>query len=130
VGAICYGVSIALFVLAMRGLGAARTGTLFASAPFIGAIISIVFLRDIPNYTFLIALSLLLAGVFIQLNEKHSHIHIHYKLIHEHSHSHDTHHEHRHPDISRHNHPHVHEVIQHDHEHAPDLHHRHDHSDI
>ncbi|MBA4420124.1 MAG: EamA family transporter [Anaerolinea sp.] len=127
VGAVCYGVSIALFVLAMRGLGAARTGTLFASAPFIGALLSLLILRETPGLSFYLATPLMLVGVIVLLVEDHAHLHTHEFLEHEHAHVHDAHHPHSHGVIHHHNHPHRHETNTHSHNHAPDLHHRHKH---
>lgn len=129
VGAFCYGASIALFVLAMRGLGAARTGTLFASAPFIGALLSLLILRETPGLSFYLATPLMLIGVIVLLVEDHAHLHTHEILVHEHAHIHDAHHSHGHGARHRHNHPHQHEAFTHSHDHAPDLHHRHKHSD-
>lgn len=129
-GSLSYGASIGLFVLALRGLGAARTGTLFASAPFIGAVLSFLIFRDSPSTAFWISIPLMVAGVSLLLLEEHEHLHIHEAFDHEHSHRHDTHHRHGHPGSAadnRHSHPHRHEETEHAHVHAPDLHHRHSH---
>ena len=46
VGFLGYGVSLALFVMALRDLGTARTGAYFSTAPFIGAVVAVMFLRE------------------------------------------------------------------------------------
>ncbi len=134
VGAICYGLSIQLFILALRGLGAARTGALFGIAPFVGTALSLLLLRDTPQALFWMALPVMLLGAWLMLTEDHRHQHIHESLEHTHAHSHpDEHHIHAHPieeaKASRtHAHAHWHEELAHSHTHAPDLHHRHLHA--
>ena len=127
VGFLTYGVSIVLFVLALRDLGAARTGAYFAVAPFIGSVASLLIFREVPGTGFFIALLLFLAGVVLLVSEQHIHRHLHERLLHTHRHRHDDHHVHPHPgeDIDGHIHEHVHKPIDHEHNHAPDIHHRH-----
>jgi len=133
VGSLCYGVSIALFVLAMRNLGAARTGALFATAPFVGAALSFVLLREQPTSLFFGSLPLMILGAALMLSESHVHHHSHELEGHDHSHSHpDIHHSHYHGSLSpeearTHAHWHTHPLVVHVHAHAPDLHHRHSH---
>jgi drug/metabolite transporter (DMT)-like permease len=126
-----YGVSIALFIYAMRGLGAARTGALFATAPFIGTALSIAIFRDRPNLQFLVALPVMVAGAVLLLGEHHAHRHVHQPLEHEHRHRHDDHHhDHAHESglaTVEHAHRHVHSPVEHEHPHLPDEHHRHGH---
>jgi drug/metabolite transporter (DMT)-like permease len=126
-----YGVSIALFIYAMRGLGAARTGALFATAPFIGAAVSFAIFRERLNLQFLIALPVMVAGAVLLLGEHHAHRHVHDRLEHEHRHRHDDrHHGHAHKPGSEaieHAHRHVHSPAEHEHPHLPDEHHRHGH---
>jgi drug/metabolite transporter (DMT)-like permease len=134
VGSLCYGASISLFVLALRNLGAARTGTLFATAPFVGVLLSFLFLREILTLQFLLSLPLMLLGTWFLLTEDHGHAHTHERLLHEHCHQHnDQHHEHNHIDdqlapypVEEHSHWHRHDN-NHSHDHVPDIHHRHDH---
>ncbi|MDD4308679.1 MAG: DMT family transporter [Thermoplasmata archaeon] len=130
-GLCCYGLSIVLFLRALRGLGAARTGAYFAAAPFIGAALSLIIFRGPPGPQFLLSLPLLLAGAWLLSSERHGHAHAHERLEHDHAHDHaDGHHGHAHPDGAgrgTHAHPHVHQSAVHDHPHSPDLHHRHDH---
>jgi drug/metabolite transporter (DMT)-like permease len=132
-GCFSYGLSIVLFVLAMRNLGSARTSAFFATSPFIGAILAFILYQDVPNSMFIIALPIMILGTFFLLKEDHNHKHIHQHLIHEHRHCHnDNHHNHTHlhgeiPQSGYHSHVHEHEELMHDHPHAPDIHHRHTH---
>jgi drug/metabolite transporter (DMT)-like permease len=132
-GSISYGISIQLFIVAMRSMGAARTSTLFGTAPFVGVILSLVLLRENPQTLFWAALPFMVAGAWLMLSENHAHHHIHEQTVHNHRHSHpDMHHEHGEqegvPLVSgSHTHEHVHEALEHEHPHAPDLHHRHEH---
>jgi hypothetical protein len=131
IGFVGYGVSLVLFVLALRHLGAARTGAYFSTAPFIGAVLSVALLGE-PITTQLALAGLLMAiGLYLHLAERHEHEHTHDALDHEHRHVHDEHHRHRHgpgdPAGEPHTHRHVHLPIVHKHPHYPDLHHRHGH---
>jgi len=131
-GSVSYGISIVLFVRALRHLGAARTGALFGMAPFIGAAISLVVFRDLPTLSFFLSLPLLGIGAGILFSERHRHPHAHQLLMHTHAHTHDDgHHEHTHareiPLDHQHSHQHVHVPTTHTHSHRPDIHHRHAH---
>jgi len=131
IGFFGYGVSLVLFVLALRHLGTARTGAYFATAPFIGALLAITVLME-PISARLVAAALLMAiGLWLHFTESHEHRHRHLPEDHEHLHSHDLHHEHQHgrtdPPGEPHTHRHAHEPILHAHPHYPDLHHRHRH---
>jgi drug/metabolite transporter (DMT)-like permease len=132
IGFLGYGVSLALFVLALRGLGSARTGAYFSTAPFIGAAVAIGLLHEPTTPLFWIAAICMLAGVWLHLSERHDHEHTHEALLHSHAHIHDEHHQHLHdfPWDGRepHTHEHRHEPIRHSHPHYPDIHHRHEHS--
>ncbi len=123
------GVSLVLFVLALRHLGTARTGAYFSLAPFIGALVAIVVLQESVTLQLLFAGALMAAGLGLHLTENHVHIHAHEALEHEHSHVHDDHHQHAHdgPVLEPHTHWHKHEPMRHSHAHYPDLHHRHGH---
>ena len=129
-GFFAYGVSLALFVLALRYIGTARTGAYFSVAPFAGAAFSIVLLREAITVRFLSAAVLMVIGVWLHLTERHEHEHIHEAMEHEHRHSHDEHHQH-HDDpallAQSHTHVHRHERLRHGHSHYPDIHHRHEH---
>lgn len=131
VGFFGYGVSLTLFVLALRHIGTARTGAYFSIAPFVGAVISILFLGDMLTVSFGVATVFMGLGVWLHLTERHKHAHRHDPMEHEHLHSHDTHHQHAHgptdPPGEPHLHRHRHEELVHSHPHFPDIHHRHDH---
>ncbi|MBC7869586.1 MAG: DMT family transporter [Chitinophagaceae bacterium] len=131
-GSISYGLSIVLFIRAMRGLGAARTSALFGTAPLAGVGLSFLLFRETPGNLFLVALPLMVVAAVLLLREQHSHRHIHEAVNHEHRHRHDDgHHNHDHPEmVSRnltHSHIHTHEPMEHEHPHLPDIHHRHAH---
>lgn len=131
VGLFGYGVSLVLFVLALRRVGAARTGAYFSTAPFIGAIASILFLGDAITVKLLFAGALMGFGLYLHLAERHQHAHEHEPMEHEHAHLHDEHHQHEHgaedPSGAPHSHRHKHARLAHSHPHYPDLHHRHEH---
>lgn len=77
VGFLGYGVSLVLFVLALRGLGNARVGACFSTPPFLGAVISILILGESVSLLFLFAAALMAIGVWIYLTENHAHEHQH-----------------------------------------------------
>ncbi len=130
-GLFSYGLSLVLFVVALRELGTARTGAYFSVAPFAGALIAIVILEEPVTIPLAAAGVLMALGVWQHLKERHEHQHAHVPIEHEHEHTHDAHHQHAHaeslaPD-ERHRHWHRHERMTHKHPHYPDAHHRHDH---
>jgi drug/metabolite transporter (DMT)-like permease len=131
IGLAGYGISLVLFVLALRDLGTARTGAYFSTAPFVGASLSLWLLHESPGLGFWIAGALMALGVWLHVTERHSHEHVHEALEHDHTHVHDEHHRHAHDfpwdGTEPHAHPHVHEPLTHTHAHYPDLHHRHRH---
>jgi len=131
IGLFGYGVSLALFVLALRGLGAARAGAYFSTAPFLGALIAIAALHESATAGFWLAALLMFAGVALHLTERHVHRHAHQVLDHSHPHSHDAHHQHEHgfswDGVEPHSHVHHHQALTHEHAHFPDVHHRHEH---
>jgi drug/metabolite transporter (DMT)-like permease len=130
VGFLGYGVSLALFVVALRHLGTARTGAYFSVAPFFGAALALA-LGEPAGAAFWIAAALMAAGVWLHVTEVHEHEHTHEALVHAHPHVHDEHHRHEHDFAwdgrEPHVHPHRHEPLVHSHRHYPDLHHRHEH---
>jgi len=132
IGFVGYGVSLVLFVLGLRHLGAARTGAYFATAPFIGALVAIALLGDPVTMQLIIAGLLMAIGLYLHLAETHEHEHRHEAFEHEHRHTHDEHHRHEHmpgdPAGEPHTHRHRHIPLVHKHPHYPDLHHRHPHS--
>ena len=131
VGFLGYGVSLALFIVAMRHLGTARTGAYFSVAPFFGAALSLLLLGEQTSAFFWSAALLMAFGVWLHATERHEHEHAHEPMEHTHLHVHDQHHRHAHeagwdgqePHVHRHRHP----RHTHSHPHYPDLHHRHDH---
>lgn len=131
VGLASYGLSLVLFVLALRALGTARTGAYFSTAPFIGAILAIAIHPQVPGVAFLLAAALMAVGVWLHVTEHHEHEHRHEPEAHEHSHVHDVHHQHVHDfawdGTEPHQHPHRHDVLTHTHPHFPDVAHRHEH---
>lgn len=131
VGLASYGLSLVLFVLALRALGTARTGAYFSTAPFIGAILAIAMYPQMPSIAFLLAAALMAVGVWLHVTEHHEHEHRHELEAHEHSHVHDAHHKHVHEfawdGTEPHQHPHRHDVLTHTHPHFPDVAHRHQH---
>ncbi|PNG25423.1 DMT family transporter [Methylocella silvestris] len=129
VGFLAIGVSLVAFILALRHLGAARTGAYFALAPFIGALLAVLLLHEPLTAKLLVAGLLMGAGLWLHLSERHAHEHTHEPLDHEHAHVHDAHHSHSHdePVSEPHSHRHSHTPLTHAHPHYPDLHHRHRH---
>jgi drug/metabolite transporter (DMT)-like permease len=131
IGFFGYGVSLVLFVRALRYLGAARTSAYFSTAPFIGALLAVLFFSEPATMTLAAAAVLMAAGVYLHLEETHNHAHSHDAMEHEHQHRHDAHHQHEHsaldPAGEPHAHRHSHAPMKHAHRHYPDLHHRHHH---
>ncbi|MEO5695402.1 MAG: DMT family transporter [Usitatibacter sp.] len=130
-GFFSYGVSLVLFVVALRELGTARTGAYFSTAPFAGAVLALVLLGEPITVQLAVAGALMAAGIWLHLTERHVHTHEHEALDHDHEHEHDEHHRHTHgsPVLpgERHSHRHLHEPSRHSHPHYPDSHHLHEH---
>lgn len=105
VGLFGYGASLVLFVLALRGLGAARSGAYFSTAPFIGAAVAMVLLGESTSPAFWLAAALMGVGVWLHLTERHEHEHTHEAS----------------------GQPPRHAPITHSHPHFPDIDHRHGH---
>lgn len=131
VGLLGYGISLVLFVIALRGLGSARTGAYFSTAPFIGAAIAILAFGEDASWMFWLAAVLMGAGVWLHLTERHEHLHTHEPITHTHRHVHDEHHQHTHDfdwdGREPHTHEHTHAPLTHSHPHYPDIHHQHRH---
>jgi drug/metabolite transporter (DMT)-like permease len=135
-GALGYGASLALYLRAQRAIGAARTGSIFATAPFVGAAIAWALGERAPLASSIGAGALFVVGLWLHLTEAHGHEHTHEAVEHSHAHSHDDqHHQHQHPqgatvvgsDADEHTHAHQHDRETHSHPHGLDLHHRHRH---
>jgi drug/metabolite transporter (DMT)-like permease len=131
VGFFGYGVSLVLFVVALRHLGSARTSAYFSTAPFFGATAAILAFGDPITLPLVIAGALMGLGVWLHVSERHQHIHEHEPITHSHAHTHDEHHQHAHgpedPPGEPHMHMHRHAALAHTHPHMPDMHHRHRH---
>lgn len=130
IGATGYGLSLRFYLLAQRAFGAARTGSVFAFAPFIGAAVAFGLGERSAGSLMALGGAFMLGGVLLHLAESHGHEHTHEALEHEHAHSHDDgHHLHTHAVMptGSHSHRHTHEPITHSHPHAPDAHHQHRH---
>jgi drug/metabolite transporter (DMT)-like permease len=126
-----YGISLVLFVLALRHLGSARTGAYFSTAPWIGAVLGVAMFGEAVTWQLASAAMLMGVGTALHLLERHEHEHAHEAIEHEHAHVHDEHHRHAHaandPTGEPHAHRHRHAAMVHRHPHYPDLHHRHPH---
>jgi drug/metabolite transporter (DMT)-like permease len=81
VGMLGYGASLALFVLALRHLGTARTGAYFSTAPFFGAAIAVLVLGEPLTTQLLVAAALMAVGVWLHVTEHHEHVHVHDPLV-------------------------------------------------
>lgn len=114
-GFVSYGLSIFLYVRAQRVLGAAKTSAYYAVAPFVGAFLSFVFLKEQLSWKYLTALAVMIAGsalvVVDTLIRQHAHQHVHtfththdgsthtHTVVHTHEHNHyvtDSKHGHHH----------------------------------
>ncbi len=130
-GLVSYGVSLGLFVLALRELGAARASAYFSVAPFFGAALAVIMQIDQVTVRLVGAGLLMAAGVWLHVSERHAHAHSHEAMRHTHTHVHDEHHHHSHDETSADSQPHTHEhehaPMTHAHPHYPDVHHRHPH---
>jgi drug/metabolite transporter (DMT)-like permease len=122
-GFFSYGLSLMLFIIALRHLGTSRTGAYFSVAPFIGALLAILFLGESASWLFWCALCLMALGVWLHLTENHEHIHTHEELWHKHNFPHDSAHEIKTEHDKLHHHP----QLEHSHAHYPDSEHLHRH---
>lgn len=125
-GALGYGLSLRAYLAAQTRIGAARTGSVFAVAPFAAAIASAVAAWDAPPLALYVAAAPIALGVWLHATERHAHLHRHAPVVHEHRHVHDDgHHDHVHdpPFIGEHSHPHEHGAVEHEHPHDDEAHH-------
>ena len=126
-----YGVSLSVYIAALRALGTARTAAYYSISPFIGAVISLAMFGEPVTMSLIAAGALMAIGLYLHLAERHEHAHTHEAIEHEHRHVHDLHHHHAHgrgdPAGEPHTHVHAHGRLVHRHQHYPDLHHRHSH---
>jgi drug/metabolite transporter (DMT)-like permease len=134
-GALSYGVSITLYVIAAQAIGATRAQVLFASAPLFGVGLAALWLGEPVTMLQALAAAVLALSVALVMRDRHAHTHAHEALAHVHWHRHDDgHHRHAHDSgagrsAGAHSHWHVHETLRHAHPHWPDLHHRHGHGE-
>jgi drug/metabolite transporter (DMT)-like permease len=130
-GFLGYGLSLVMYIVALRELGTARAGAYFATAPFIGAAVAIFMSGQSGDVGFWLAAVCMGVGVWLHVTESHEHVHLHEPLTHSHSHTHDDHHGHAHEfdwkGDEPHTHEHKHGRLRHGHAHYPDIHHRHGH---
>jgi hypothetical protein len=96
IGFVGYGVSLVLFVHALRHLGTARTGAYFSTAPFAGTSLAFAIGQCQLDWAFCAAGILMLIGVWLHVTERHEHQHVDDPVEHEHLHYHDEHHRHAH----------------------------------
>ena len=130
VGAIGYGMSLRLYLEAQTRIGAGRTASVFALAPFVGAFVAWLLGDRALGWGGALSVPFFAMGAYLHLTERHRHAHRHEVLEHAHAHRHDDgHHLHSHvpPVLGEHTHSHRHEPLEHSHDHAPDLHHQHQH---
>jgi len=130
IGALSYGLSLVLFVYALRKIGASRAGIYFANGPFIGMVCAVILLREHPPALHWMAGVVMFLGLQILYREHHEHEHTHEVITHTHRHIHDEHHQHAHDGSEGpepHEHLHTHAPLTHSHAHFPDIHHRHKH---
>lgn len=131
IGFLGYGLSLVLFIVALRQLGTARTGAYFATAPFIGAVVALLLYGQPAESAFWAAAICMGLGVWLHITEDHVHEHVHESMAHSHAHTHDEHHQHEHSfdwdGNEPHTHAHAHGLLRHRHAHFPDIHHRHGH---
>lgn len=131
IGFMGYGLSLVLFIVALRQLGTARTGAYFATAPFIGAAVALVLYGQPAESAFWVGAVCMALGVWLHVTEEHVHEHVHEPMSHSHAHTHDEHHQHEHlfdwDGREPHTHAHAHGFLRHRHAHFPDIHHRHGH---
>lgn len=130
-GALSYGASIVLYIMAAQRLGAIRSQVVFSTAPLFGVGLAVVLLGESLTALHLLAAMLFLMAIALLISESHHHLHEHEPMSHQHWHRHDDgHHDHAHPGLRPwvwHSHRHEHEPLAHSHAHMPDLHHRHRH---
>lgn len=103
-GFVAYGLSIFLYVRVQNVLGAAKTSAYYAVAPFVGALLSYVFLREDLSWMYLAALIVMVAGTILVVRDtlvrhrihqhKHTFTHTHDGSTHTHTVTHSHGHDH------------------------------------
>lgn len=69
-GFVAYGMSIFFYTYAQRTIGAAKTSTFYAVAPFIGMLLSFVILGEKITFVFIIGLAFMIAGAYFATFDK------------------------------------------------------------
>ncbi|MBR2068602.1 MAG: DMT family transporter [Candidatus Gastranaerophilales bacterium] len=70
-GLFSYGISVLMYIYSQNKLGAAKTASYFSYAPYIGIFASIIILKELPSFHFLIAFIIMLfAGCLIYKDNK------------------------------------------------------------
>ncbi|MCY7007968.1 DMT family transporter [Fusobacterium simiae] len=116
-GFVAYGLSICLYIIAQKSLGAAKTSAYYSVAPFLGVAFSMLLLHERPTLQFYIALLIMIIATIIMIKDTITLQHTH---EHEHTHSHEHRHGnivHTHVHTHRHVHLHVHTGNPDEHEH-------------
>jgi len=130
-GALCYGVSLALYIGGAQQIGSARAQLIFSTAPFWGVTLAWTLFSEPVLPVQVAAGVMMLAALWLLHGERHNHEHVHEADQHLHWHRHDDgHHDHVHEAVAPavgHIHEHIHEPATHSHAHRPDIHHRHEH---
>jgi len=133
VGALCYGMSLMLYIITAQGFGASRSQMIFSTSPFFGMLLSVAVLGESFTMSQALAAGIIVVSLVLLFTEQHAHVHRHDSIFHQHVHNHqDSHHTHEHgglPATTNHVHWHEHDPVEHAHKHWPDLHHRHGHAD-
>ena len=103
-GFVSYGLSIFLYVRAQNTLGAAKTSAYYAVAPFVGALLSFVFLKEGLSWMYLAALGVMVAGAVLVVVDtlvrhhthphQHTFAHFHGGYVHSHTITHTHGHDH------------------------------------
>lgn len=87
-GFVAYGLSIFTYIRAQKTLGAAKTSAYYAAAPFIGAFLSFVLVKESLSPRYLAALFIMIAGTAFVVRDTLCHAHSH-SHTHTFTHTHD-----------------------------------------
>ncbi len=109
-GFVAYGLSIKFYITAQSELGAAKTSAYYSIAPFVGVIFGVIFLKEVPEFNFYIALVLMIAATILMVEDT-------FETYHKHEHTHTQKHAHlngdkniTHEHTFTHTHAHLHKV--------------------
>ena len=115
-GFVAYGLSIFPYVRAQNTLGAAKTSAYYAVAPFVGAFLSFLMLKESLSWIYLAALVVMVAGAVLVVIDtlvrhhthphQHTYTHFHGGCVHTHTITHTHGHDHFMTDVTHtHHHP-------------------------